>query len=177
VLDDVGHRRDALERRAHAVPVVLAEKNHRQLPDRRHIQRLVERPDVHRSFAEKADAHFVAAQVLAGERETGSEGYVAADDAVAAHEAFLGIEEVHGAALALGAARRLPEQLRHHRVGRDPLDERLAMLAVGADDVVVVLQRRERADGDRFLSDVEGDRSLRSWRARTPLRPFPRSAE
>jgi len=29
------------------------------------------------------------------------------------------------------------------------------VLAIGADDVVVVAQRRERTDGDRFLADVQ----------------------
>jgi hypothetical protein len=62
---------------------------------------------------------------------------------------------VHRAALSLRAARRLAEQLGHDRVGRHAPRERLPVLAIGRDHVVVVAQGGERADRHRFLADVE----------------------
>ena len=52
------------KRGAHAVAVVLADEDDRQLPQRGHVERLVERADVHGRLAEEADAHLVAAAVL-----------------------------------------------------------------------------------------------------------------
>src|SRR5262249_59043382 len=92
------HGRYPLERRTHPVAVVLAHEDYGQLPDRRHVECLVEGPDVHRRFAEEADAHLVAAAVLDGEGETGRQREVAAHDAVAAHATLLCIEQVHPAA-------------------------------------------------------------------------------
>src|SRR4029077_21027918 len=78
-----------------------------------------------------------------------------ADDRVAAHEAARGVEEVHRATLALRAAGGLAEELGHHHPRRDSPGERVAVLPVGADDVVVRPERRDAADGDRLLADVE----------------------
>ena len=155
VLHHVRHRGDALECRAHAVAVVLAQEDHRQLPHRRHVQGLVEGADVHRGLAEKTDADLVAALILGRERDPGRERNVGAHNAVAAHEAPARVEEVHRPALALGAARRLPEQLRHYDAGRNAPHQRLAVFAVGRDGVVVVTQRAEATDRHRFLPDVE----------------------
>src|SRR5205085_869245 len=82
---------------------------------RRHVERLVEGAVVDGGFTEVAHGDLVGAAVLGGECHAGGERDVAADDAVAAQEAELGVEEVHRAALAAGASRRLAEQLRHQR--------------------------------------------------------------
>jgi hypothetical protein len=79
---------------------------------------------------------------------------VRADDSVAAEKAHALVVEVHRAAEALGATRRLSEELRHHRAGRDSLGERLAVLAVGREPVVVH-RGAGGADRDRLLPDVE----------------------
>jgi hypothetical protein len=64
------------------------------------------------------------------------------------------VVEVHRAAEALRAPRRLAEELGHHRARRDALGERLAVRAVGGDPVVVH-RGAGRADRDRLLADVE----------------------
>src|SRR2546425_8266006 len=115
----------------------------------------MEGADVDRGFTKEAQTYLIASFVLAGERESGREGNVTTNDSMATHESALDIEQVHRAALALRAPGGLPEQLRHHRVRRDSLDQRLTMLAVGADDVVVVPQRPECADTHGFLTDVQ----------------------
>src|SRR5205085_5941695 len=78
-----------------------------------------------------------------------------ADDAVAAEEVLVGVEEVHRTALALRAAADLAVQFGHHFVGRDAHDERMAVVAVAGVDVIVGPEGRERADGDSLLADVE----------------------
>ncbi len=84
----------------------------------------------------------------------GGERDVAADDGVAAQEALLDVEEVHRAALALGAAGRLAEQFGHGGVCTDAPGERVAVIAVCRDHIIGVAQRADRAYGDRFLSAV-----------------------
>src|SRR2546425_7956719 len=115
----------------------------------------MEGADVDRGFTKEAQTYLIASFVLAGERESGAEGNVTTNDSMAAHESALDIEQVHRAALALRAASGLPEQLRHDGVRRDPLDQRLTVFAIGADDVVIVPKRRERADSHRFLADIQ----------------------
>ena len=57
--------------------------------------------------------------------------------------------------LPLRAARRLAEQLGHHRSGGHAPRQRVAVLAVGGGDVVVGPERGDAADRHRFLPDVE----------------------
>ena len=64
-------------------------------------------------------------------------------------------EQVHRAALALRAAGGLAEQLGHHGPRRDAARDRLPVVAVGGDHVVVVAQHGDRAGADGFLSDVQ----------------------
>src|SRR5205823_12053226 len=106
-------------------------------------QRLVEGTDVDRRLAEIADANLVASPVADRESEAGGERDVAADDPVTAHEPPPGVEQVHRATLPLRAARRLAEQLGHQRVRRHSSPDRLPVLAVRRNHVVVLAQRGE----------------------------------
>jgi hypothetical protein len=92
---------------------------------------------------------------FASEGGARAERDVAADDAVAAPELVLLAGEVHGAADAVGDAGGAAEELGddHLRVG--PAGQDLPVVAVAGDDVVIGVQRAERADGDRLLADVE----------------------
>ena len=62
---------------------------------------------------------------------------------------------MHRATLALADACRLAQQLGHQalRVGTD--DEGVGVVAVGGDDMVLWAAGGDRADGRRFLTDVE----------------------
>ena len=51
----------------------------------------------------------------------------------------------------MGAAVGATEELRHHRLRRDPAGEREAVTAVAGDEQVVGLERRDRADRRRLL--------------------------
>jgi hypothetical protein len=92
---------------AHGHQVVLDDVDDRQLPHAGHVEGLVDRALVHGPVAEVAEADLVLAAILDGEGHAGGQGDVAADDGVAAEEPLLGVEEVHRAALALGAAGQL----------------------------------------------------------------------
>ena len=110
---------------------------------------------VHRGFAEIADRDLLRFPILGSEGEPGCERDVPSHDAVAAHEAAPGVEQVHRPALALGGTRGLAEQLGHDRARRHAASQRVPVLAVGADDVVVRSQRGDTAYRDRLLPDVE----------------------
>jgi hypothetical protein len=80
----VPHCRGALERGAHPVAVVLHYEHHGELPQRRHVERFVERADVDRRLAEEADGDLVGAAVLGGEGGACRQRQVCAHDAVPA---------------------------------------------------------------------------------------------
>ena len=84
-------------------------------------------------LAQEADDDLIAAAILDREADAGGERNVAADDAVAAEEVRVGVEQVHRAALAARAAVLAAEQLGHDGARRHPARERLAVIAVGGD--------------------------------------------
>ena len=105
-LREIGFGRRADDRRAHRVAIVLDHVDHRQLPQRRHVEALIDLALVGRAVAEEGQADIVVAAIAVGEGEPGAERDLRADDAMAAVEVlFLG-EHVHGAALALGIGHR-----------------------------------------------------------------------
>src|SRR3546814_1380742 len=106
-------RRGALDRGAHAVLVVLDDVDHRQRPQRRHVEGLVDLALVERAVAEVGDRDGVLLQVAVGEGETGADRHLGADDAMTAVKALLVAEHVHRAALALGVAAGAAGQLGH----------------------------------------------------------------
>ena len=95
--------------------------------------------------------------VAVGERQRGSsrDGQMCADDAPAAEEAALDVEQVHRPAAAVGDAGVLAEELRHHRRRRAPDRERRRVVAVAREERVALLERVDRADGGGLLADRE----------------------
>ena len=78
-----------------------------------------------------------------------------ANNAVPAEEVRVAVEQVHGATLAAHDAVDAAEQLRHDGSRRHATGERLAVIAVGRDHVVVGAQDRDRPCAARFLPDVQ----------------------
>ena len=74
--------------------------------------------------------------VAQGVGHADAERDVPADDAVAAPEPVLDVEQVHRAALALDQPRALAVQLGHHLVGVTAEQEGVGVVAVGGDDLV-----------------------------------------
>ena len=93
--------------------------------------------------------------VLDGPAHARGQRDLAAHDAPAAEEVLLGAVQVHGAALAPGAAVDAPVQLRHDLPRAHALGQRLDVVAVGRDDVIVVPEGAQRADRHGLLADVE----------------------
>ena len=171
----VGDRRVAVERGAHAELVVDDQEDHRQLPERGEVHGLAEGALVGGAVAHHREDHVLGALVVGGQRHARGEREGAADDAVAAEEAPLAVEQVHRAAAAAGGAVLAAEQLGHHGVGVGAARERLAVLAIGRHQVVGLAQRLGAADDGGLLADARGGGSRRPWPWRTSRPRAPRS--
>jgi hypothetical protein len=107
------------------------------------------------AFAEEALRDASVAAVFGREGRTGRDRHVAPDDAIAAKEVRVLVEQVHRAAEPLHEAGLLAIQLREDGPRRDTLGVGVAMLAIGRDHVVLGLERGDRADAYSFLADDE----------------------
>ena len=121
-----------------AVEVVLAQEDHRERPDRRHVQRLVKCPDVRGAVAEEAQRHAAVAQVLRRERRPQGDRQMRAHDRERPVCADGDVREVHRAALAAAQAVRLAHDLSEGPVRWRPHCEHGAVAAVGAEHRVAV---------------------------------------
>ena len=65
------------------------------------------------------------------------------------------VEKMHRTAQPARAAGLFSEKLGHAGVGAGAASERMTMIAIGGDDVIVVPHRRDCADHDRFLPNVK----------------------
>src|SRR5215212_5245233 len=118
---EVSHAGGALDGGAHPVLVVLDDKQAGTLavpsPEPREVGGFVEGALADRTVTEIELGDVVGLLVAHGVGDADAEGYMPADDAVAAHQAALDVEEVHGAALALYEARLLAVELCHDLFG------------------------------------------------------------
>ena len=108
-------------------------------------------------------------------RRPAASGRLPPDDPVAAEEAPLEVEQVHRAAAALGAAVHAAEQLGHHGLGMRAARDRLAVLAVGGDQVVAVAHRLRASRRPSPPRRCTGAGSRRSSPSRTSRPRAPRS--
>ena len=111
--------------------------------------------DIHRSLAEEAHTHLVPAAILDGEADAGRNRNVSTDDSMTAEEICLGVENVHGPALSTRAAGLAAEQLGHDGSRAHSARERLTVITVRGDYVVVGANHGHHAGRDCFLSDIE----------------------
>ena len=153
------HRGHVADRGVLHVLVVLADEHDGRLPDRGHVQGLVERPDVRGPVAEEADRHLPGLAVLRGPRGPERDRQVRPDDRVRAHRVVLDAGQVHRPALAAEEARPAPEQLGEDRRHRHAPGERVVVAAVGAERVVVVAHRRRDPGRHGLLADAEVGRA------------------
>jgi len=149
----VGRR--ARDRGPHAVAIVLDDEDDGEIPQRGQIQSLVKSADVDGRLSEEADANLITTAILDRESDSGGDRNVATHDAMSAEEVCLGVEDVHGAALAARGSCVAAKQLGHDCSRADSACERLPMIAVGGDHVIIGTDHRHHAGRDRFLSDVE----------------------
>ena len=107
------------------------------------------------ALAEEAGRDDVLAAHVVGERKPDRERQPAADDGIAAVEIGGAVEQMHGAAAPAAASLLLAVHLGERRRHRHAAHQRMAMLAVGRDDPVALLEHRDDADGDRLLAVIE----------------------
>ena len=154
-MGEVGGRRRALDGGAHGISVVLDDEHDGQLPQLRHVEALVDLPLVGGAVAEVGQAHRAVAAIAVGEGDAGAQRHVGADDAVPSIEVPLLGEHMHRAALALGVAALPPRQLRHDALGVHAGAEHVAVVAIGCNDLVALLDRHLHAHHHGLLADVE----------------------
>ena len=135
------------------VAVVLHHEDDGQLPQRRQVERFVERALLGGAVAEERKDDLALPADLRRPGGAGGLGDALPDDPRGAEEAALGVGEVHRAAESLAQPGRATVDLGHHRLRRRAEDDRVAVTAVGRQDLVAGAQRGERAD-DRGLRAV-----------------------
>ncbi len=115
----------------------------------------MERSDIDRRLAEKGERDARLLEVLGGKSRADRQRDLPAHDGVAPQEAAPLVEKVHRAAFALRDAALLAAQLRHHLARVHSFHQRVPVLAIGGQDIVVRLESRKRPHRHRFLADVQ----------------------
>ena len=147
------HRGDVGDRRVFHVEIVLADEDHRQLPHRREIQRLVKRADIGGAVAEEADRDVLVAFVLRAPGGAAGDREMRADDGIGAHHAVLFRGEMHGTALAAHQSVVALHQLAQHLLDRHAARQRMGMAAISAEREIALLHRLGKPGGDRLLPE------------------------
>ena len=130
-------------------PVVLAQEDHRQPPQGRQVERLVERAGGDRAVAEERDHD--AARPRGAERVRGADRdrQPRADDAVRAEDAERRVGDVHRPAPAAAGPGLLAHQLGEHPARLESLGQHVAVAAVRRRDHVVGPGVKQGADRAR----------------------------
>src|SRR5207245_10723300 len=116
---------------------------------------LVERPPVGGAAAEEAEADLVRPAQPDAVADPRRQRQVAAYDPVPAEIPLGDVVEVHGAALAAADAGDLPAQLGQQQPRVGAAGQRIAVVTVVRDEVIVGAHLADRAHPDRFLPDAE----------------------
>ena len=138
-----------------AVVVVLADEDNGELPDRGHVQRLMESALVGGAVAEEAGTDLIGAADLGGQARADRDVVARAHDAVGAQDAQVSIRNVHRAALALAVAGVAAEELGHHEIQIAALGDDVAVATVGRRDEVIIPQALAHRRSDRFLTQIQ----------------------
>src|SRR5882757_1425667 len=154
-LGEIGLRGRTGHRGAHGVAVVLDDIDHRQLPQLRHVEALIDLALVRGAVAEIGQADEIIAAIAVGEGEASAERDLRADDAMAAEEVLLLAEHVHGAALAPRIAAAASGEFGHHAFGVHAAGQHMSVITVPGYDLIALLQGHLHADDDGLLADIE----------------------
>src|SRR6266446_5106990 len=154
-MKEIGAGRGAVYRCPHPVAVVFDHVNDRQLPQRGHVEALVDLPLIDRAVAEIGDRDRPVPAIMVSKAEPGSDRNLRADDAVPAKEVFLPAEHVHRAAFAVRITAAAPGQLGHDALGVHAAGQHMPVIPIGGDDRVNLLERRLHTDDDRLLPNIE----------------------
>ena len=115
----------------------------------------MEKADIGCAVAEHTDSHAVILAIRIAQRQARRDRQVRAHNGMPTPEIQLGISHVHRTAFAFGAARGLPQQFCHNRVGADPGIDRHPMIAVCGDHPVLRLAGGDQPGADGLLPDIQ----------------------
>jgi len=111
---------------------------------------------VHRSVPEEAEDDVVLLAVVDLEPQTRCQREVGSDDCMPPHEVFVGVEEMHGAALTSTATGGFSVEFGHDTLREHPGGEGMSMVPVSSNGVVLVgVNTLESTNGDSFLAGVD----------------------
>ena len=150
---DLRHRHELLHGHGLAVLVVLADVEHRQLPQGGEVEALVERTSVGGAVAEEAHRDPSLLLPLRGEAETGRVAHPAAHDG-AAEEVVRRVHPLHRAAETVARPAHPAEHLAEDGLHCRALGQRVALRPVRGDDVVVGPKRGRDPRGNGLLTHV-----------------------
>ncbi len=156
VVDGRGHAHRAVL----AVEVVGDDEDDRGRPDRGHVQRLVEGADVGGPVTGEGEGHVRLGPQPEGHGRPDRDGQARADDGVGPDVALAGVDEVHRAAEALGAAAGLAHELGHGRLEGHAQGQCLAVAAVRVGLDVPGCHGRDGPHRDRLLALAQMGRAL-----------------
>src|SRR5215471_7568527 len=139
----------------HGVVVILDDVEDRQLPQRGHVEALIDLALIGGTLAEISKADAIVSAIFVGEGDTGAERRRRAHDAVTAIEILLYREHVHGAAFAFGVAMAASGKLGHYALRLHAGREHMAMIAIGGDDLIAGFDHHLHADDHCLLADIE----------------------
>lgn len=152
---DVDFRLRSLQRGAHGIAIVLAHEQHRELPQGGEIEAFVELAFGDRALAEEAGSDSRLAAQTIGQGKTDGQRQSASDDRIAAVEVRIAAEQVHRAAPPARAPFRLAEHLGHHGCHRYATHQSVTVLAIGAHDPIVGVEKRNDPHCHGFLAIVQ----------------------
>src|SRR6266581_376799 len=110
---------------------------------------------INSGFTEEAESYLICLSVLAGESHPGRRRNLPANDCMAAEKIQLAAEQMHRAPFASRTAARLTIEFGHHGIRRHALGNRLAVLPITCQDVIVGTDGRNRADADGLLANIQ----------------------
>ena len=134
--------------------VVLADEDHRQLPQSSHVHGLMESALIAAAVTEEGNTDALGGVQRAIKSMAGAQSLGSTHDAVGAHEANLGSGLVHLTGTAGADAVLTAHQLCHHGVDISALGDQVAVAAVGRGDIVFLGQSLADAGSNSFLTDI-----------------------
>ena len=148
-------RRCLTEVRVLVVEVVLADVDHRELPQLRNIQFFVEQSLPQRAFSKKANRNAPVLELLCSEGGAGRNAEASSHNRICSQVARGRVSNVHRAALAAAIAGFLAQQFCEHQVGRGSLGQAVAVAAMRAGNVVLAIQRFAHSHRNRLFAAVQ----------------------
>src|SRR5438034_8616983 len=115
---------------------------------------MVERDLINCAVAEEAKGHTIFGTVLRGKGHPHGQRNVRADDRVTAIHVIFPVEKMHRAAEAPRAAGLFPKKLSHAGVRASTARQRVSVITISGDDVVVVARSEEHTSELQSHSDL-----------------------